>query len=481
MNEARQQIFATRKRSEGGGDDRIVVGVVMERLGNHSPHRLVQGVLESMDRSKFHLVAFSRDYATDYPDAGQAILRAVEEVVLLEWHKFATGLSDPFADRRLIAKAKVDVLIYAALGNTLSSHLLALGRLAPVQIAFGHGHPVTSGSPGIDYFVSSDLFETAASTYAREARGIAGAASDISQAATTVTRALEAAAETAYAGDKGGVDDGTNHIISSATSYARTTAGSDRRQPGPRRDPKTASKKNEEAGVEGGNGDGGPGRGKGGGNTEQDFTEQLVLFDSLTASLPEVFGPRNAPSGTAALLAAAGESSSALGSPSEEHHLYHCIQHSKKFHPDFDPVLRGILEGDPAAKILLTTGSKMLAVVANCDVMLDTFPWGAGVTAMEALSAGVPVVTLPARIAVLPLALGQVIELGVENELVASNVDDMVNKAVNLASDDAYRISVSSAILDKKDRLSDPHRPAREWERFLERAVRSAIQLDTRL
>lgn len=47
-------------------------------------------------------------------------------------------------------------------------------------------------------------------------------------------------------------------------------------------------------------------------------------------------------------------------------------------------------------------------VVANCDVMLDTFPWGAGVTAMEALSAGVPVVTLPARVAVLPLALGQV-------------------------------------------------------------------------
>lgn len=50
----------------------------------------------------------------------------------------------------------------------------------------------------------------------------------------------------------------------------------------------------------------------------------------------------------------------------------------------------------------------MLAVVANCAVMLDTFPWGAGVTSMESLSAGVPVVTLPARLSVLPLALGQV-------------------------------------------------------------------------
>ena len=75
----------------------------------------------------------------------------------------------------------------------------------------------------------------------------------------------------------------------------------------------------------------------------------------------------------------------------------------------------------------------------------------------------------------------QVTELGVVNELVASDVDDMVHKAVKLASDKAYRKTVSSAILDKKDRLSDPHRAAREWERFLERAVRSAVHLDTRL
>lgn len=72
-------------------------------------------------------------------------------------------------------------------------------------------------------------------------------------------------------------------------------------------------------------------------------------------------------------------------------------------------------------------------------------------------------------------------ELGVENELVAADVDDMVKKAVKLASDEAFRKTVSAAILEEKDRLSDPRRAAREWERFLERAVLSAVHLDARL
>lgn len=72
-------------------------------------------------------------------------------------------------------------------------------------------------------------------------------------------------------------------------------------------------------------------------------------------------------------------------------------------------------------------------------------------------------------------------ELGVEGELVASDVDDMVKKAVKLASDSAYRETVSVAILHGKNRLSDPYRAVREWERFLERAVRSAVHLDAKL
>lgn len=249
--------------------------------------------------------------------------------------------------------------------------------LRPRKLAFGHGHPVTSGSPGIDYFVSSQLFETAASIDAREVRRIAGTASDISQAAAAAAaRALEAASEAAHTNnDESAIivdDDGTNHVkISSATSSdAPATTGPDGRRPGLQRDLQTTGCKGD-AGTGGGSGDGRPGCRKGGGGggcAEQDYTEQLVLFDSLTASLPEVFGPPpRAISRTAAVLAAVGESWSTTtpGSLAEGHHLYHCIQHSKKIHPDFDPVLRGILESDPAAKILLTTGSKVCSPQCN--------------------------------------------------------------------------------------------------------------------
>lgn len=102
----RTETNATASHTRPGRDGRIVVGIVMERRGNHSPHRLIQGVLEGMDRSKFRLVVFSRDYVADYPAAGQAILQAAEEVVIFEWHPFVTGLADPFADRRLVEQAQ---------------------------------------------------------------------------------------------------------------------------------------------------------------------------------------------------------------------------------------------------------------------------------------------------------------------------------------------------------------------------------------
>lgn len=168
-------------------------------------------------------------------------------------------------------------------------------RLAFVQVVFGHGHPVTSGSPAVDYFIGSDLFETAETSEAREA-------------------ALRGAAD----GDDGAEPMGNNindldrEVPSNSSPSTRTT-----------------------------------GTGK-----LPDYSEQLVLFDTLSATIHGSLGPEKSP----AVLAAEARELTGL---QDEDHGYHCVQHSKKMHPEFDAVLKGIMLGDPAAKVLLTAGSKV--------------------------------------------------------------------------------------------------------------------------
>lgn len=75
-----------------------------------------------------------------------------------------------------------------------------------------------------------------------------------------------------------------------------------------------------------------------------------------------------------------------------------------------------------------------------------------------------------------PARTVQLTELGVGGDLIASDINSMVKTAVKLASDPSYRERTSAKILSRKGRLSNPDRAVEEWERFLERAVRSAVR-----
>lgn len=91
---------------EKGCQERITIGVVMERRDNHSPHRLIQGVVEGIDRSKFRVVVFVRKDISKYPPAGKAILEAADKVLVLPWHPFVKGLPEPFAERKIVTMAQ---------------------------------------------------------------------------------------------------------------------------------------------------------------------------------------------------------------------------------------------------------------------------------------------------------------------------------------------------------------------------------------
>lgn len=54
-----------------------------------------------------------------------------------------------------IAEQELDILIYPDIGMEPLTYFLAFSRLAPIQMAWW-GHPITSGLPSIDYFISLD-------------------------------------------------------------------------------------------------------------------------------------------------------------------------------------------------------------------------------------------------------------------------------------------------------------------------------------
>src|SRR5207237_1565690 len=88
---------------------------------------------------------------TSREEVASAIQKAADRHVAL-------SISLPAA-RRAIAAEQLDVLFYADLGMDPITYSLAFSRLAPVQCVTW-GHPVTSGIPAMDYFISSDLLET---------------------------------------------------------------------------------------------------------------------------------------------------------------------------------------------------------------------------------------------------------------------------------------------------------------------------------
>ncbi len=83
-----------------------------------------------------------------------------------------SGMPTLWGSIKRIAEAKLDALLIMATANVLVSQLFSLSRLAPVQILFGLGHPITSGSQSIDYFIGSELFETPESFSGRERRRV---------------------------------------------------------------------------------------------------------------------------------------------------------------------------------------------------------------------------------------------------------------------------------------------------------------------
>lgn len=127
---------------------KIKIGIISHYFHEHSHWKIaLKGWLEQLDRNRFALHSVHtgdiRDEITEY----------------------ASSISDSFLQSSdidaLIAAIRAqnpDVLLYSGIGMDTVTMKLAGLRLAPVQCT-SWGHPLTTGMPTVDYFLSSELME----------------------------------------------------------------------------------------------------------------------------------------------------------------------------------------------------------------------------------------------------------------------------------------------------------------------------------
>lgn len=128
---------------------RLRVGFVSKVLRDHTIGYLWQNMIAELSRERFEVCVWSP--ASNDP---------VSERIRARADRWTALLPRPALTRRQIAEAGLDVLVFPEVGMDAGVWAVAASRLAPVQCV-GWGHPVTTGLPTVDYFLSSRLMEPA--------------------------------------------------------------------------------------------------------------------------------------------------------------------------------------------------------------------------------------------------------------------------------------------------------------------------------
>lgn len=142
-----QSAQTPRGAAEGG---KLRVGFLSRYLRDHTIGRLTEGMIRELSRETFRVSVLSVGQHDD--ELGRRIRASADRYVVLP-QELPAALA-------LTSDEGLDVLVYTDLGMAPLTYAMAFSRLAPVQCAFW-GHPMTTGSPVIDYFLSSEDLEPA--------------------------------------------------------------------------------------------------------------------------------------------------------------------------------------------------------------------------------------------------------------------------------------------------------------------------------
>jgi predicted O-linked N-acetylglucosamine transferase (SPINDLY family) len=128
---------------------RLHVGFLSRNLKNHTIGRLNAGLIAGLRRDRFLVTVFSVGAFDD--EQGRRIRASADRYLVVP--------ANPAEALRLVAGQGLDVLFYTDVGMDPFTYTLTFTRLAPVQCVTW-GHPVTTGVPEMDYFVSSADLDT---------------------------------------------------------------------------------------------------------------------------------------------------------------------------------------------------------------------------------------------------------------------------------------------------------------------------------
>lgn len=125
------------------------IGIVSAHIHEHSVWRaIVRGWVEHLDPTRFEIHIFHTGTGRD----------AQTELAARRATRFYYAEGDWVAWAKVISDARIDVLAYPEIGMDSTTVRLASLRLAPVQLA-SWGHPITTGLPTMDVFVSAKALE----------------------------------------------------------------------------------------------------------------------------------------------------------------------------------------------------------------------------------------------------------------------------------------------------------------------------------
>jgi predicted O-linked N-acetylglucosamine transferase (SPINDLY family) len=145
---------------------RLRVGIAAAQVRDHSVWNAIsQGWVRHLDRARVEVWLFKLDRVAD--DETARARRDADHFI--EAPTTLAGWTEAIVD------AELDVLIYPEIGMHPLTTRLAATRLAPVQAA-SWGHPVTTGLPTLDLYLSAQAFEPpqAASHYSERLVALPG-------------------------------------------------------------------------------------------------------------------------------------------------------------------------------------------------------------------------------------------------------------------------------------------------------------------